>query len=475
MSLTNIIHYTTSSNFTFDGNLIAFNGTNAQLKNIRPISSTFYAGYFTSVDGDYGNGVLTGTPHGAPSAANNLLTLSGGLNYVDYSAVLNADSAQQGTVRFDYIPTYNGTPSTYQVPLVITQVTGSSNNIIELVHFQPDGTFRVLCNDQSGASISNMNFGLFNPIAGTSYEIEFDYDFTGGNNRLFINGMQFGPTIVATGTRNSATIGLLRVGSDWSLSYTANFNVANVIIFNTVQHTANFPGEIPRPPETLYSIQNPPIIVNAAITASELITFSENATKPANTAIQYYLIINGSPKYWNGSAWTTSNMSYAQTNTAAVINTNAAALNIIGGVNIQVAALLDASFGNATPILTSIVEVYNFGEPSPIQPPDCDVYVFLQDIMGSTIVSNAFLNVELPRSIVISGYVVAAFKTSVAFSDAGFASLPLVQTIGTGFKYNFSITYTDSSNTQRFINFVAVEVPASVSVGLDDITTIENT
>lgn len=476
MSLSTIINYTNPANFTFNASLVNFNGTNAQLKNIRPPSSTFYNGFHVGFNGEYGDGVLTGTPNGSPSVSGNELILTGGgVRNVDYTAVLNANSAQTGTIRFQYTPQYSGTPGTYQVPIVITNVSGGLLNTIEIYHTSGAGVLGAYCSDQAGSLISGapMVFGAFSPISGTSYEIEFDYDFTGGNSRMFVNGIQSGSTAVGTGTRNAAAIGLFRVGTDYSLTYVPNFNLTDVIIFDTVQHTADFPGEIPRLPETLYSTQNPSIIVNAPQPMSSFLAFTESVTIPSNTAVQYQIIVNGQAKYWSGAAWVNSNSSFAQSNTAATINTNLAALNISPGANIQISALLDSTLGNATPILTSVQEDYTFFVPSPTPPPQCIVYAFLQDIIGDLIVTNAFLVADLPKSLVINNYFIAPSKQSVAFNSLGYAALNLVSTdtLVPEAKYNFYIQYTQGTE-QTIIGFTAGIVPTAISAALDSIVTI---
>lgn len=476
MPLQNIIQYNNPANFTFNGSVITFPGANAQLLNIRPPNSTFYNGFHVGFNGEYGNGVLTGTANGAPTVSGNQLHCNSGLlQYVDYAAAGNADSAQTGTIRLNYIPNYSGTPATYQVFISITQNSGSFVNGMEIYHVPGTGTLSANFYDQASVLIANTNFGVFNPTAGTSYEIELDYDLTGGNTRLFVNGIQLGATQVAFGTRNPATIGLLRLGTDYTLGFTSNFSLTNVIIFNTVQHTANFPGEIPRASETLYSTQTPSILSNAAVPMGALVNFIETAIKPPNTAIQYQVVVNGQYRWWNGAAWANSDGSYAQSNLATVINTNGPTLIVPPGANIQVNALLNSILGNATPILSSIEEDYTFGVAPPVQPPQCLVYLFLESILGSLIISNAMLNVELTQSTVISGYVVPAFKISVPFSTLGFAQVSLVSTNTTSVKYNFSITYTDAFNNQRTVLFNSAIVPTQLSASLTALTTVVNT
>lgn len=470
MSLTQIINYDNPSNFTYDHALIDIIA-NATLKNIRPANSTFFNGFRVGFNGQYGNGVLTGTPVGAPSVSGNQLNLSGGVNYVDYAALGNADSAQTGTIRFNYIPTYSGIPGNYQVPIAICQSTGSLVNLVEIFHELGTGNIKVNLYDQTGASMGIATFGVFLPVSGTSYEFEFDYDLTAGVNRFFIDGIQSGVTNNSIGTRNPATIGLLRLGTDWSISYPAVFNVTNVIIFNTVQHTANFPLEIPRAPETTYSVEDPSIIVGSSITTDSLLGFSESSIKPSNTDIKYYLLINNAAMYFTGGAWVSSDTTFAQTNTAAQIDTNKALLNLSAGSTFKPVALLNTTTGDATPTLTSVTINYDFVAPTPTQPNECIVDCFLEDIIGNTAVVGAKLTAQLLHAIVINGIVILPSKQEVSFNNQGYAQISLISTdiVVPPALYQFSITFG-----QTTVDFVPVAVPTLDDVSLLSITGIDS-
>ncbi len=204
-----------------------------------PADLTFHANYNTDIDGSVGDGTLTGTGTGLPTVSGGELLLnSDDTRYVTYGADLNADSQQVGAVRLVWTPNYTGSPSTDQSLFVISQAAGNTNNQILVEHLST-GNILVQIKSSTGTNITNAQIGSFSATSGTEVEFEYNYDYTGGSSRLFIDGTQFGPTMGGSGTR-SASITLLRVGTDATASNTSNFKVNNITIFNTVQNTTTY-------------------------------------------------------------------------------------------------------------------------------------------------------------------------------------------------------------------------------------------
>ncbi len=474
MSLSTTINYTNPTNFTFNGALVSFPGSDAELKLVTPTGATFYNGFHTGANGEYGQGVLTGTPTGSVTFGTYYADFSVGTRQsISYAALANASFQQVGTVRFQVIPLYSGSPSQNQFFFSIGAAANSDHNLIEFVHTTGGVLDFLICNS-SGATIATSNTVAWNPTAGTTYEFEIDIDITAGATRVFLQGIQQGATLLGTGVRSSAITTLMLGNYVTSpIASVSNFKLTNFIVFNSVQHTANFPGEIPRAPETQYSVTNPTVTVNSGVSMSNLLTFTETISTPANTGVQYILLVNGSPKYWNGSAWVLSNGTYAQSNTGTVINTHAPDLDLGFGATIQVMTFLSSTLGSATPSISSIVEEYEFFVPAPTLPPQCAVYTFLTDIIGQLNVDSATLYAELPKGTAINGYVIGPYKASTTFDARGYAELDLVSTNGTGLKYNFSISYNDTITT-RVVNFAAAEVPSGISAALTSITSVIN-
>jgi hypothetical protein len=86
----------------------------------------------------------------------------------------------------------------------------------------------------------------WSPVAGTEYEIEVNYDFTGGATRIFIDGVQHDATVTTTFTRSAGDALYLVLGSySGGNSFPADCSYDDVAVFNAVKHTAPFPSELP--------------------------------------------------------------------------------------------------------------------------------------------------------------------------------------------------------------------------------------
>jgi hypothetical protein len=434
-----------------------------------------------------------------------------------------------------------------------------------------------------GSQIANIMAGVWSPVAGTTYEIELDYDLNAGANRVFINGAQFGLTDTHTGSR-SGTIGQLVVGSNYNGTFTSNFSISSLEIFSAVQHTANYtPGYTV--PATIYAETNitcpttsytapeiglfltaasstesgtPGYTMNSqwfngsAIVASNG-TYAQSNTKaqilaliaalaptgipltsssitvnvilpagnspasvtvlgfsvsgylyptgaqyielaspirtddlvsaaaafsaPTNTEVGFYLSVNGTPMWWNGSAWVASNQTIAQSNTTADITTNAPALaaQLTGGANINLGVLLQSLDRQTTPTITSQTLAYNFRAPVSVPPYVCSVWAYLYNILGTAIgngsASGAQLTVTLNQGFKVGEEIVGPWAQAFSFDDTGYVEVSLAASTGT--PYNFAITYTDASRTKRTVNFVPSAVPTQAEISLMDLTTIE--
>jgi hypothetical protein len=159
---------------------------------------------------------------------------------VDYDADLNADSQQVGAIRVKCTPKYSGVPATIQAIFDIAQADGVADNIISLVHQNVTGNLRLIRTSKDGTDYS-YDLGVWLPTLDSEYIIEYNWDLsgpTGDGCRLFIDGNQFGATNTQAYTRDSS-IGLLRFGGSTVGTLQPNFWIRDIIVFNSVQHTAN--------------------------------------------------------------------------------------------------------------------------------------------------------------------------------------------------------------------------------------------
>lgn len=371
--------FTTDTNYTFNSSLIEVSGGVAKLKDLTPTDSTFHANFTSDINGNWGDGILTGTATGGASVSGGFLALDqSDVRYVDYDADLNADSQQVGCFNMIWKPNYTGAPANTQYPLSISKADSDTDNLIQISH-SPGNNIQVVIRDSAGSILVNTS-ETFVVTSSVSYELELNYDLTTGATRLFIDGTQIGTTDTSTGTRDSL-IALFRVGSDNAGASASNFTVDRIIVYSTVQHTANYtPG--PAPSAIKYSLANPTIVTNTSFTASELESFVETSTKTGSDEIKHIIPVNGVDKYIVGGSVATSDGTYAQSNTATEANTDIDEY-ITARSTIKIKSFLHSDDGNTTPELDLLVLTFNSALPDPTLPSNQDLEGFIFNITAA--------------------------------------------------------------------------------------------
>ena len=321
--------FASSAGFTFDAAKTEFVGGVCRQKDQRPSDATFGITYTADINGNWGNGVLTGTGVSATVSGGKLNLKGGTQKYVTYDAVGNAPNTQVGCIKLKYTPNYSGTPATNRYLFDLYTNPANDVNSLQIYHNAGTGNLYARLCDNAGNYIYNGTLGVWNPTAGTEYEFSFNFDFTTGATRLFIAGTQFGTTIIQTGTRTTPSY--LRIGAAHDLSNSdGEFN--DVLVFSTVQHTSNYTqGYIV--PETIYGLDVvtvPEMEYTGAGTLQELTSITTTESNSPRYTLQVGR--SGNYLYWNGSAWVTSNNTYAQANTKADFIAHCASINILGNI-----------------------------------------------------------------------------------------------------------------------------------------------
>ena len=327
--------FASDSGFVYDNTKAEFTGGVVQQKDQRPAGVMCGATYTTDINLNWGGGVLTGTAFGGAGVAGGKLVLTGGTKYVSYNPVGNANSYQTGCIRLRYTPNYSGTPAAISQMIMIAQSGSNATNMIDISHSSSGGNITATIFNSAGASLGNVS-AVWSPVSGTEYEIEFNWDITTGASRLFIDGVQVGSTLAATGTR-SGTIGTFYIGAYQSATRLANASFNDVEIFSTVQHTANYtPGYTVV--ETIYGNNSVTLPLFTYPGVGSLQAFSGFTTTEVGSP-RY--VLNG--KYYSGG-WIASDGSYAQASPKATILTNIATLPASSTLDI------DLVFDNSTTI-----------------------------------------------------------------------------------------------------------------------------
>lgn len=309
--------FTSDTGFTYDSTKAEFTGGLVRQKLFQDTNSSFFANYTSTINATYSSGSGTGTAFSGAAVSGGKLVLDDLTKYVTYVAAGNADVlVQTGCVRLRYTPNFSGAPGSLRVLFTATGTSGNTVNYCAIYH-QTNNTLRAQIYNSAGVTLADFT-GAYTAVSGTEVEIELDFDVTVGANRLFLDGTQIGSTNTSTGSRTSA-IGYFALGND-GLGTRVSGSFDNVQIFSTVQHTSNYT------PATPYIYRETAVTlptfthVGQAISAFTTFTTTDSGTP--------HYVIGG--KYWNGSAWVVSDSSFAQSNTAATVNTNIATLTPSG-------------------------------------------------------------------------------------------------------------------------------------------------
>jgi len=320
-------NFTDDTDFTYDSGKAEFSGGQVQQKDQRPSNAIFGVTYTNNINGSWGDGTLSGSGNGGASVSGGKLDLAhNDVRFVDYDADGNADSQQTGCIRFKLTTNYSGAPGSVQTFVITSKAAGDATNAIK-IYQSSTLLFIVINNNVGGTIISNAE--TWNPVIATPYEIELNWDITTGATRLFVDGEQLGSTLTNTGTRSS-DIGLLRVGADTGGLNSSNFFIDDLIIFDSVQHTANYtPGY--SVPDYKY-IKNPTVLPEMEHAGDGTIKLFNSLSVTYSGTIGILLEIgrSGNKLYWDGDSWEISSDPYTQYTDPTTFNTNCGSLPVNG-------------------------------------------------------------------------------------------------------------------------------------------------
>lgn len=306
------------ANASFNPSYLNYTGGMLEQLDQRPTNATFFASWTSMLNANWsglGNGSLAVSPFNGAAINNGVLDLTGSTNkYVTFSAIGNADSAQTGTIEFEYTPNYSGTPATIQAIFSVGETLGSYVNALEILHYV-DGHLYLNLWDISSSPVVAVQ-GSWNPTQGTTYTIRCEYDGITGVNAIYIDDILFEMTTQTFSTRTNSIVYGFTGQVISGTSGNANFTMKNLSIYSTIVTPSS-----PVLPATIYMATSAMMPLFTYSGVASLQAFTAFATTDSG-GTQYTM--NG--LYWNGSGWVSSNGTYAQSNTASMINTNIATL-----------------------------------------------------------------------------------------------------------------------------------------------------
>jgi len=290
-------------------------------------------------------------------------------------------------------------------------------------------------------------------------------------------------------------------GAAWSVSNgtyaESNDNgtiIANIAAFplivglNTLSIRIPFPDSptqgivtstTPRAEANGYSQTDETVTTNSYTQMDCLESFAAVDTVVGSNITRYliatYNVVGGSATYrwWDGAAWSVSNGTYAETNTAAEINTNALALDLSSGYYVRFFAFLHSANGTETPEVESITYDYCFFVfPGTLS--KCFVYGWLTEV-DCAFFADATVTVQNKKPFYHSGYLIPVSEQTFTVDASGYWEAEIIETESVQVPgadpaepgYTFKINYTDPiAKTVTYNNIV---VPNQGSAALEDL------
>jgi len=463
MSLSLNIPYTTPANYTFNTDKVEVDGE-AKLKDMRPAGATAAATFTSSIDLNWGDGVLTGTPSGGGvGVSGGKLDLKGGtIKYVDYDGVGNADHPQVGCIRVKYTPNFSGAPAN-EMHLWNIGPASTSNKSRMLLKHRLTNDFQFAVYTSAEVFIFYLNVA-HTVVAGVEIEFEINYDFTTGDTKFFLDGALRATSSVVF-TRDAADLVRVRVGSNRGGNLGIDAEINDFEIYDSVQHTGAYTAPTAAPIETKYATDNPTILVNSGQLMDGLDGFSEVKTVAGSDEVKYTLVVDNQDKWWSGAAWANSNGTYSEANTAAEIETNKAALDLSSGNTVKVRAYLHSADGSTRPALDSVTVSYDFfvGTPASV-PNECIVYGWVFDAEGNGIVG---ATVSISHEPFFHGEVLILDNGKQVTTDSnGFWEISVVETASVFKEVTFTI---EKSTNPSFVHRQEVAIPDLTTCNYSDL------
>lgn len=319
--------FSSGTGFTLDAAKSEVTGGQFQQIDQVPTNGILGANYDTDQDANwFPTGSVTATENGtATSITGNKLDCTGDMDRGIY--YVTADTAT-GAIRFRYTPDYTNSPSS-NINMVMIYNGSNDNDRLGITNSPSGNNIRLWVYDSTGTGleVATTIGGSWTPTSGTEYEFELNWDSTTGFVYLFIDGVLHGTTNVGIWTRGTSA-SRLYIGASTVVYNQSDALFNDVILFDAVQHTTGYtPG---------YSVADARYLADTVTMPSfnysgsgTFISITSFTSTEANAPL-WVINEGGSAQYWNGSAWVASDLSPAQANTAADMNTNLPSLDVEG-------------------------------------------------------------------------------------------------------------------------------------------------
>lgn len=471
MPTTSIINYSDESEFSYDDTLIEFNAGQMCLLNqfdaLGP--DRIIAGRLLDNTVAFSDAPATfDLQNGATFDAGTGLNLTGNFTNrrMQVSGSGNMDQIDStGCIYLKFIPDFNGTPSSPISIFAMSDNSGYQSNQPNYMNLelQSSGFFRLSVRDNAGSYIiNNHTFDFYSFVQGSVNSIQLNIDFSSGNTRLYVNGVQLGGVLSATGTRDGANYNA--IGSDQN-GRTDHY-VRDFFAFSEPQPV--LPISLV-PPTTDFATSDPVAEYTTPFTMDSLISFADTSTNenPPLTDVRFILNISGIDTYWDGLAWVSSDGSYAQSNDAVDIDANASSLDLTGGKDVRLKVILHSNDGSQTPCSDQTTLVYSLSQPSDVIN-TCSINFSTVDLFGKP-VNNTEIIVEADDLGQTNSNSVV-FKGAKSFTNYnGLATLSVTETATTNTTATIKFRYLDVDGIVKERKFTGITIPNQSSVNFVDL------
>lgn len=222
-----------------------------------------------------------------------------------------------------------------------------------------------------------------------------------------------------------------------------------------------------------YVTTNPPVVPSSFTRMDGITSFVAVPNISGSDLVKYIIerrsALGGQSSYfyWDGAAWVTSDQSYAQSNIASEINSNASSFDISIGYYIRVIALLHSEDSFSTPEIVSTSMVYDFNVV-PSTPNKVILYGWLRDAENSPLVGTIYIDNLVPFKH--SGLIFPKSRVSKTTDSNGYFEFDgdekLVETASIAKTYNIKINYTNPLKEELSAD---ITIPDQDSVNISDL------
>lgn len=349
-----LLDCTAGSGWTYTAANIEFTGGVAALKNQYASDVLAAATFDSTMNFLYSkNGGTTAynAVTGGTAIVSNKLKLSSTGDDIRFAAFNNVPTAGKGCIRFRITPHYSGSPAGNQIFYQHMAQIGTTQNWC-LIQHGADGNLLLYVYNGANAAKCTLSYA-WSPTADTEYEIEGNYN-TNGTHALYVDGSRVATTTSTDSADiRSSLISIILLGEHLNDggAYSPNFSIQDLMIFSEQQNTGATRTTGYTVSSTKFLTSDPTITLTTGIAANGLAAFDANVSASGSDGIKFHILVGAQARYWNGSAWANSDGTYAQSNTAADINTNASALE---AGTYKVVAVFHSNDGSTTPYLAGV-------------------------------------------------------------------------------------------------------------------------